>query len=448
MRKFLIILLFLLFIKIDNAYAAVDWGYPLDSISVVSGYGNRIHPVTGEFKLHSGIDLDGDFGDSIYSVANGVVDRIAYDDLSGNYVVIKHSDGYKTGYLHILDNSISVTLGQTVTKGEKIAEVGSTGQSTGAHLHFIVYEDGLKVDPNKVMDFGNYPDTPDSDGFVSARAGQNNPGTLTMYLEGQKPFHVYKSLDNSTWELMAIVDGYRYIEYGLENATSYYYKIVDAGGDVLMSKYTPSILAIQVIPLRVQQLGDDFCLLEWSHLFPSVDLYCNEALISDGQRATSFTATKLKPNTEYVFYFISEVGERSNTVKIITTDEQTNILNKLNEILKKIFIPNNNIDTDGDGVPDPYDALAKEWKKFEEYEPIKIGDETKLAVDKLKDDFDSSASELPKLEVEFAPGMKMNVFDLSEFEKEIKLIRLLLTAVLFFGLFIYFVQVLVPKLKI
>jgi hypothetical protein len=364
-------------------------------------------------------------------------------------VIIKHSDNYKTGYLHILDNSIIVTVGQNVTKGEKIAEVGNTGASTGPHLHFIVYLNGIKIDPNKVMDFGNpTPNTPDSDGFVSAMAGQNSPGTITMYLEGQKPFTIYKSMDRESWELMSIVDGYKYIEYGLENGTSHFYKIVDAGGDILITKYTPSITSLQVIPLRVVQLGDDFCLLEWSHLFPSVDLYCNDKLISDGQYASSFTATGLKPNTDYVFYFISQVGERSNTVKLRTTDEQTNILNKLNEILKKIFIPNNNIDTDGDGVPDPYDALAKEWKKFENYEPLKIGDETKMALDELKDDFDSTNSVLPKLEVEFAPGIKMNVFDLSAFEEEIKTIRLLLTAVLFFGLFLYFVQVLIPKLKI
>ncbi|PKN73496.1 MAG: hypothetical protein CVU50_01920 [Candidatus Cloacimonetes bacterium HGW-Cloacimonetes-3] len=109
-------------------------GYPLSTIHVVSKFGKRIDPFYGRWANHQGIDYRARGGTPVYAVANGSVTAAAYCGGWGNEIRIKHPSGLSSQYAHL--SSISVHRGQTVKKGQIIGRVGSTGRSTGAHLHF------------------------------------------------------------------------------------------------------------------------------------------------------------------------------------------------------------------------------------------------------------------------------------------------------------------------
>ena len=110
-----------------------------------SGFGFRTDPFTGEKSFHSGFDLRADYGDKICSVADGVVIFSGEEGAFGNAVKIKHAGGYVTLYGHC--EKLLVSKGATVKKGDVIALVGSTGRSTGPHLHFTVWKNGVLVNP-------------------------------------------------------------------------------------------------------------------------------------------------------------------------------------------------------------------------------------------------------------------------------------------------------------
>ena len=114
--------------------------YPtLRSARLTSPFGWRTHPETGELAFHHGIDLapevPGTTGVPIYATQDGIVRRVDTDNSRGNFIEIEHtSDGYMSHYLHLA--SFQVSVGQTVTKGQQIAIMGTTGVSTGIHLDF------------------------------------------------------------------------------------------------------------------------------------------------------------------------------------------------------------------------------------------------------------------------------------------------------------------------
>ncbi|MED1672946.1 murein hydrolase activator EnvC family protein [Pallidibacillus thermolactis] len=127
---------------------------------VTSEFGYRVHPIHGTKKLHAGIDIGGATGDAVYSVADGVVHRSYFSSSYGNVVYIIHYiDGkqYETVYAHL--SSRAVSEGQVVSKGQYIGGKGTTGASTGVHLHFEMHEglwNGSKsnaVDPRKYISF-------------------------------------------------------------------------------------------------------------------------------------------------------------------------------------------------------------------------------------------------------------------------------------------------------
>ncbi len=107
--------------------------YPLDRLHVTSPFGSRIHPITGKRKMHSGIDYGSPKGSPVYAVAKGKVIVSGYDDASGNKIAIRHADNSVSYYMHL--NSRGVGVGQNVMGGQIIGRVGSTGRSTGPHLH-------------------------------------------------------------------------------------------------------------------------------------------------------------------------------------------------------------------------------------------------------------------------------------------------------------------------
>jgi murein DD-endopeptidase MepM/ murein hydrolase activator NlpD len=124
-------------------------GRPITKGWLSSYYGMRNHPISGKREMHKGIDFAGKVGSDVVAVASGVVtysgDRYGY----GMMIEIAHGSGYKTRYAHNKENLVEV--GDTVRKGQTIARMGSTGRSTGPHVHFEVLKNGREVNPIKFI---------------------------------------------------------------------------------------------------------------------------------------------------------------------------------------------------------------------------------------------------------------------------------------------------------
>jgi murein DD-endopeptidase MepM/ murein hydrolase activator NlpD len=127
-----------------DIYVATPRGYPVSG-NITSGYGNRTDPVSGEEEFHSGLDISSSPGDPIRATADGVVSYSGWTLNSGYIVVLEHGYGYSTIYAHNKRNAVRV--GQRVKTGDVIGYVGSTGKSTGPHVHYEVWKDGKSVNP-------------------------------------------------------------------------------------------------------------------------------------------------------------------------------------------------------------------------------------------------------------------------------------------------------------
>lgn len=122
-----------------------DFLWPVGCYVVTSEYGYRVHPLQGVSKFHAGIDIGAQAGQAIYASVAGTVATSTYNDSYGNYVLINHGSGNATLYAHM--SSSAVSAGQYVSQGQVIGYVGSTGWSTGPHLHFEIRLNGSTVDP-------------------------------------------------------------------------------------------------------------------------------------------------------------------------------------------------------------------------------------------------------------------------------------------------------------
>lgn len=118
---------------------------PLESLRLTSPFGYRTNPVSGEYGFHTGIDLAAPEGTPVAAAYAGKVTKSGESDVWGKYVLVEHSDGFETYYCHL--NDIYAPEGTVVRNGETLGVVGSTGWSTGPHLHFEVRIDGVRVDP-------------------------------------------------------------------------------------------------------------------------------------------------------------------------------------------------------------------------------------------------------------------------------------------------------------
>ncbi|MCK9179251.1 MAG: M23 family metallopeptidase [Bacteroides sp.] len=116
-----------------------------DLKKTASGYGMRIDPIYGTTKFHSGMDFSASPGTDVYATGNGVITKAGWETGYGNTIEVDHGFGYKTIYAHL--SSIKVKRGSKVVRGEVIGGVGSTGKSTGPHLHYEVHHKGKVVNP-------------------------------------------------------------------------------------------------------------------------------------------------------------------------------------------------------------------------------------------------------------------------------------------------------------
>jgi murein DD-endopeptidase MepM/ murein hydrolase activator NlpD len=132
---------------------------PVLSNNLGSIFGWRIDPITGKSALHTGLDYPSEPGTPIYSAAGGVVVTQEFHSQYGNFIEIDHGNDLVTRYAH--SSRVFVKKGDLVKRGQKIAEVGTTGRSTGPHLHFEVVVQGVPQDPQKFLDVGkNIPPAP------------------------------------------------------------------------------------------------------------------------------------------------------------------------------------------------------------------------------------------------------------------------------------------------
>jgi len=120
--------------------------FPLQNYRISSSYGMRENPVTGNIVLHQGIDLAAPEGTEVFAAADGTVIEIGDDPIYGIYIIISHSDRWTSLYGHL--QRVETALRQSVKSGTLIGRVGSTGQSTGPHLHFELRQDGRALDPS------------------------------------------------------------------------------------------------------------------------------------------------------------------------------------------------------------------------------------------------------------------------------------------------------------
>lgn len=121
---------------------------------VTSRFGWRSHPVSGQDDFHTGVDIAAAQGTPILAALPGVVEQTGYSESYGNFVVLRHSDNLRTTYNHC--SEILAKEGEQLARGDRIALVGSTGISTGPHLHFEVEVKGLKADPLQALEVTEY----------------------------------------------------------------------------------------------------------------------------------------------------------------------------------------------------------------------------------------------------------------------------------------------------
>ena len=137
-------------ISFDDVDAGFSMIYPLDDYILTSDFGYRVGPISGEPGIHTGIDMAADYGTDISAAADGTVTDARWDSSYGNYVRILHKNNTVSIYAHC--SVLCVDEGEYVRSGDKIAEVGSTGASTGNHLHFEVRKDNIRINPFNLLD--------------------------------------------------------------------------------------------------------------------------------------------------------------------------------------------------------------------------------------------------------------------------------------------------------
>ena len=155
---------------IDTEYIGGELAWPVPGYTrITSEYGMRVHPITGQYKLHTGVDISAPMGANFIAANDGIVVKAEYNTAYGRMVVIDHGGGISTLYAH--GSEILVEVGQAVKRGDSILKVGSSGYSTGPHAHFEVRINGVVTDPMPYITNGIVP------GSEQDEASKNNPSS-------------------------------------------------------------------------------------------------------------------------------------------------------------------------------------------------------------------------------------------------------------------------------
>ena len=158
---------------IDTEYIGVELAWPvLGYTRITSKYAMRVHPITGQYKLHTGVDIGAPMGANFVAANDGTVVKAGMNAAYGNMVIIDHGGGISTLYAH--GSEILVEVGQTVKRGDAILKVGSTGYSTGPHAHFEVRINGATTDPLPYITSGLVPGTEDTSGNTTENTNTEN----------------------------------------------------------------------------------------------------------------------------------------------------------------------------------------------------------------------------------------------------------------------------------
>lgn len=126
-------------------------GRPVALSRVTSRFGERLHPITGQRKQHRGVDYGAPEGTPVFAVGAGVVTTLAVDASAGNHLKLDHASDFQSWYLHLHHFAAGLAKGSLVKQGEVIGYVGTTGASTGPHLHFELHRNGLALDPQRKL---------------------------------------------------------------------------------------------------------------------------------------------------------------------------------------------------------------------------------------------------------------------------------------------------------
>ena len=162
--------------QLEQGTVAIPSSFPVQSANFTSGFGVRSDPFRGRAAMHAGVDLAGPVGTPVYATADGIVDRSEWNNGGyGNLVEIDHGHGIQTRYGHLSRSAVSA--GQHVKRGDLIAYMGSTGRSTGSHLHYEVRLDGKAVNPIPFMQSSDFLQTVQRRAAATTQVALGGPET-------------------------------------------------------------------------------------------------------------------------------------------------------------------------------------------------------------------------------------------------------------------------------
>ena len=123
---------------------------PINGARLSSKYGNRKHPILGYTKMHRGLDFAAPTGTPVFAAGDGIVEKAGWNGSYGKYIRIRHTGTYKTAYAHLSGFHKNIKVGKRISQGKTIGYVGSTGRSTGPHLHYEVIKNNVQVNPMRI----------------------------------------------------------------------------------------------------------------------------------------------------------------------------------------------------------------------------------------------------------------------------------------------------------